>query len=349
MSNSGEPLLSGVFFCHFLEQRESFQWMLLLCGGYHCPNTWSRFFMKSILYICLLGYFLFCTSLLVFSQNITTCLIALSGAVHVAITIPIITHAIKRMNMNMLPVQEDFLDDVLCRCQNFVSISILVTILGATMLAMYAIIDANASHDNWYLIMYYALVMIFASSISLLSTWGVLFIVLDVKTIQYELTELTVKANNKVLACETYLNTYKRVKATTSDSLGLCDAISLVCYFNILACVFVIMFGEKYVLYDLGVALLFLREAIILAFCIPSIVHANECHEMLGQVLAEIEGGMEEQVKFSQLWILAKEWPLHILVLSRKMVSTELRYQIISLLLMFLLAITSFMFRLIVT
>lgn len=341
IQSSNDILLRDV-----LQSSQCNQWVLILSGGFHHPFSSSSFALnawKVSLFLFSLLYFVYMLlEPITYIWALSDVLIGFTGILHFLILLPVFHHAKKRFVLKSKPMHQTVCADVLCYCRSYLILSMLLISAGCFLITVFYTKEewGVPVSDVFGYIWYYVLIFLSVGSITLLSTWAMFFIIFDAKTVQTELAELIHLTNRNSLTCDKYMEVYNSLQQTLGASLVLCDAIAVVCYVNILACFAIIMFGEKTlnVYYTVGISLLFLREGTVLAFCLPSIVQANELHEKLGQALAAKAGDFG-------VWVLTKEWPLHILVLGRKMVPIELRYQVTSLLLMMLISITTFLIR----
>lgn len=335
----------------FLVDFKQDQWVLSFSGGWHFPNS-PKFIFENVwkytitlMNLVYFGYMIYGLYTQVVHSTVPYyALIMVIGLFQIVILFPIIRAIHLRLNLEMTVFQQSVYLDVIHQCKLFLLSSIAATVIGAILFT----VDSIRSGAALNMIVVSSFFMAWFPAInSIMSTWAVFSISLDAMTVQSELSELIKRAKSQDIQLEDYLSVHERLRKTLIHSLSMCDEVSLLCYTNVLVCVVIILIGTDSILFDIGLSLMFLREGLMIGLCFPSIMKANECYDRLTQELAERSNlkDIAVEVTYSRLWNLAKERPLHILVLGRKMVPGELRYQVYSFLLMLLIGVSSMLMR----
>jgi hypothetical protein len=319
--------------------------LLFSCGAYHINIDWRKLNGLQVLVLCwrlfLVG------SMLVFLCNEMELLVTLpitvrnflmrtSLLIQFFILVPTLFNTSKRFRCMVTKTQTGVMPVVLRTYVNFCVFGVLTSLLYGYCVAFYGVYYLQGARLAFEAIGY--------GCGSLLSTWAILFVVLDVSVTLGEIGGLRELARRRTLTASIYKHSYNNsYQMVNSNSVAVCNAVAFSAYFNLFTFVVYIITTPATESFLLTIAFcvgILFREASFIFFIFPFFVGVNGAYAELVDHLAEEVWTHDNMVDSStSLCVLVMRKPLSLSILGRVATMNEMYAQLSGLL---LLSLTSF-------
>lgn len=322
------------------------QCILFLCGGYHVDINFAEL---SVLKLVVLGWrAVLIASTMVFLSNEMQLLVTLqvdmrSVLMRMAllfqclILIPTIRNSSERFRCKVSKTQTGVMEIAVQTYMRFFVLGVLAASVYAYCVAFYGVYYLEGFRLAFEAIGY--------ACCCLLSTWPILFVVLDVSVTLGEIRGLRELVNRKVLTSVVYKHSYNNsYQLVNTNSVSVCNAAAFCAYFNMFTFIVYLITipPTESVLLTLGfcVGILF-REASFIFFIFPFFVKVNSAYiELVDKLADEVwqhQNGIDDS---TNLCLLSMRKPLSLSILGRLATMKEMYGQLSGLV---LLSLTTFL------
>lgn len=383
--NSCDDIATGITLGQYLSEVEQknhhhVNYLFSICGGLHVPYQIPGFgyvqFWKMCLYVGLLGFFGSNIAVIVYyiaKEGISIqAVIFVSFLAQAIITIPVIKNTSTRIGMKLSENQSKALPDTIRICKQYTIISVAVSSLYYILVIWGVCIRIESGqqstiNNNLYTIMM-VLFGVTPICVSLLSMWGLFFIVLDAKVLEYDILDLRDASNVNELTVDMYNKVYYKHIEDNQDSIVILDGIAIVAYISVLICITSCVllsseYGMNPVIFIICEVTLQFREAFLIYFALPCISQASGTFDDFSGHMSNLHGtsqisstmiadanspvqtlleknsihpseislsDLNKRVSNIDIWICTINRPLIMYMLGRKIQKKEARVQFIT-------------------